>query len=82
MKNFFLNAPAWISNLLSIVLALLVTVSTVGTELIQVFTDLNCTECLRITQIVLSTIAVILSILKAFSKAKLIDIPDEKTLEK
>ncbi len=68
MKNFLFTAPPWLSNLLSVVLAVLVAVSTIGNDVVALFTDLNCAQCVQIVQKVLSIVAVVLAFIKAFSK--------------
>ncbi len=70
MKNFLSAGPAWVSNLLAIILALLALVQGSGEQLIAFFTSINCQECISYTNVVLGAVAVILSFIKAFSGEK------------
>lgn len=66
-KNILLAAPAWLSNVLSIVLASLLAVSTIGNDFLALFGEINCQDCIKITQEVLSVTAILLSVAKAFT---------------
>ena len=80
MKNFLFTAPAWLSNLLSIVVVTLLAITTIGSDVIALFTDLNCMECIKITEKVLTIAAIVLAIAKALSKsANIVDVPKTGT---
>lgn len=67
MNNFLKSAPAWISNTFAVLVSVLIFLNTIGPSVLQLFTDVNCQECITIANTVLGSVATVLGFIKAFT---------------
>ncbi len=66
--NFFQPAPHWITNSLTAVITLLITINQIIPQVSNLFGILDCQSCIATCQKILAIVAIILSILKIFTK--------------